>query len=333
MQFKKILSAVLVAATVVTMSGVKNKSVNALAATKTVTLTYFYPSDNSYKVQFQGNKRGLGSVESIKSSDKSVVSATPIDDGGVPYAKIKIKKPGKATLTARVHRQDGGLGIEKRIIVVKDSTKAVRFGPVEETTELLDNGDDWGMHRAYMPVYNASSYSFATVQVSYILKNTDDVKIASGKTTVPLLGAKQMGYAIIDYENDDDISARYSEFKVSKVTQPWHGGHKYQAATEGTDYTVSSNGASANEDIIYTFKIKKIDRKHDANIYLCNYVFFLNKNGSVATVERIYDMAWGLGSHYKSTKFLHDHSETALDDFSGKIKRFTTAVRYTVYRW
>lgn len=203
----------------------------------------------------------LGTVKSVSSSKKSVVTAKKESGNAVMTAK----KTGKATVSIKTNR-----GTYKYAVTVKK---------LDITTTLSDMGGGYML----LTVKNNTKQTFTQVAVDYVIKNDQGATVKTDRKVVSGVVAGKTVYDTIYYDN---YSYTVDETKCSAkaVADDRSLTAKYRNVASKVKTTVDEDTSEA-DTLKLTFKSKNTQKKDSANIE--HYVLIYNAMDQVIGLRTV----------------------------------------------
>lgn len=245
-------------------------SITAEAATKTKKLTLYVGE----KIQY--TYIGLGTMKSVTSNKKSVVTATKKKDKSGYYSEMVAKKKGSAKVTVK-----GTKGTFVYNITVK--SKPVINVSLEQRADGYVN----------VTVQNKSSVYFDSVNVYISYKDAAGNEVDSDRVYVDYLGAKKTACSNVYPSYSKGIDLSKTTYTIT-YDRDFGGDYSYTDYTNKVKYTASLSNGYLNIKTSITYK-------KNGYVYAGYTVYFYDAAGNVVGVRDGYNYMSGSTKKYRTS--------------------------------
>jgi hypothetical protein len=246
------------------------------------------------------------SIKSASSSKKTVASAKKINSKRV---RITAKKAGKTKITIRTSG-----GTDSYYITVKK---------LKVTGTLTDLGDG----KLLLTVKNATSQTFESVDLSYVLKDAEGTVIKQDKVTVKNVVAGKKVYKKIAYEGE--AVPDLTQCSVKTVASKKDNFAKYKnAGSKDVTVEVTDQKDAEEGSVNYTVKVKNNLKKQFVKGTVYIFVYSNDEFGNQTLID-VQSTAFNL-SAAKKKNFTLKNTFTGID-INSLTYTFSTVSYYYTY--
>lgn len=232
--------------------------------------------------------KGVGDIESLKSSNKRIVSVKKLDEHTVV---INAKKHGKAVLTIK-----GTKGSYKHTIIVKDSPN-IKLSIVSAVKNEYNS-------YAVLKIENSSEVYMDNIDIMITFKDYAGNPLYKVYDCFDYIGANTIAYKEVycGYNNASLIDPSNTTFEYSYKRSL---NHTYKNIASNINYKLESFGEYNNITISADKTIKKSD-------YYAGYsILYKDINGNITGADDGYVCLNGKSKTYTIRKYLPDNTVSA----------------------